>query len=55
MKLYNKPEIEITLLSDVDVVCTSSLSQEPTMRKLKTKVAGNEGTDYGSDNVDIFD
>ena len=55
MKLYNKPEIKITLLSDVDVVCTSSGNQNPDARRLKTKVAGNEGTDYGSREVSIFD
>ena len=46
MRKYNKPEVEITLLSDVDVICTSAVVETPEApgtRKLKTKVAGNEG------------
>ena len=55
MKMYNKPEVKITLLSDVDVICTSAVSEEPKARALKTKVAGNEGANYGSAEVSIYD
>ena len=58
MKKYNKPEVEITLLSDTDVICTSTVTEVPegpSARNLKTKVAGNEGTNYGSKSVSIYD
>ncbi len=53
MKKYNKPEIEITLLSDTDVICTSAVSEKPKTRTLKTSVAGNEGENYG--NVSVYE
>ena len=53
MKKYIKPEMNIELFENVDVIATSG---EGTIsaRKLKTKVNGNEGTRYGSQGVDIF-
>ena len=58
MRKYNKPEVEITFLSNADVICTSAVGgkpEEPSARMLKTKVAGNEGKNYGSANVSIYD
>ena len=56
MKLYNKPEIEITELETVDVIETSGAGgEEPApYRMLKTAVNGKEGTDYGSQEVSVF-
>lgn len=53
MKKYIKPEMNIELFENEDVIATSG---EGTIsaRKLKTKVNGNEGTPYGSRGVDIF-
>ncbi len=53
MKKYIKPEMNIELFETTDVITTSG---EGTIsaRKLKTVVNGNEGTDYGSQGVDIF-
>ena len=54
MKKYSKPEIEKIILADNDVICVSVESINPEGRSLTTNVAGNEGTDYGSDIESIF-
>ena len=56
MKMYNKPEIEITEIETVDVIATSGEGEESTpYRTLKTAVNGKEGTDYGSQEVSVFE
>ena len=54
MKKYNKPEINILLIKCEDVITTSG-EGEVSGRMLKTAVNGNEGTDYGSQKVSIYD
>ena len=55
MKTYSKPEIETVLFEKTDIICTSTDFGETGARSLKTKVAGNEGTNYGANNVSIFE
>lgn len=56
MKKYNKPEMDIVLFGCEDVITTSGGEEgEVFARKLKTKVNGNEGTDYGTQKVSIYD
>ena len=54
MKKYIKPEMNLELFEIEDVITTSA-GGEITGRQLKTDVNGNEGTDYGSQEVSIFD
>ena len=53
MKKYIKPEIRVALFATEDVLTLSGVNDDK-FRMLKTKVNGNEGTDYGSQNVSIF-
>ena len=53
MKKYIRPDMNIELFKSEDVIRTSE-TDETSGRKLKTKVNGNEGTDYGSQEVNIF-
>ena len=53
MKKYIKPEIKFALFATEDVLTLSGVNDDK-FRMLKTKVNGNEGTDYGSQNVSIF-
>lgn len=58
MKMYNKPEVEVTLLEETDVIRTSVVGEtpeEPSARNLTKIVAGNEGKSYGKSNVSIYD
>ena len=58
MKMYNKPEVEVTLLEETDVIRTSAepeTPEGPSARNLTRIVAGNEGTNYGSKSVSIYD
>ena len=55
VKSYNKPEVEIMLLSENDVISTSPFEETPKGRYLKTFVAGNEGKNYGQQNVSIYE
>ena len=54
-KIYNKPELEIVLFDDADVIATSGAVENPTTRTLKTSINGKEGTDYGQQDVSIYD
>ena len=54
MKKYIKPEINIKLFEIMDVVSTSSIPND-SGRLLNTVVNGNEGTDYGSQEVSVFE
>ena len=54
MKKYIKPEMNAELLELVDVIETST-EPNPSARMLKTIVNGNEGTDYGSQEMSVFD
>lgn len=55
MKEYIKPEIEITVFEIEDIITDSSIGGDSTSyRLLKTKVNGNEGTDYGAQDVSTF-
>ena len=54
MKKYVKPEMNIELFEIEDVITTSG--EGPiSARYLKTMVNGNEGTDYGSQKISVFD
>lgn len=57
MKAYIKPEIEIRVFEVEDILTTSGvIGGDPTVaRSLKTSVNGNEGSDYGSQEVSVFD
>ena len=56
MKKYIKPEIDVKLFETEDIITTSGTGGEtPTYRMLKTKVNENEGTDYGTQSVSVFD
>ena len=55
MKNYIKPEMKITLLDNVDVIRTSGETDKPVARSLKTNVNGNEGMNYGRQDVSIYD
>ena len=56
MKKYIKPEIDVKLFETEDIITTSGTGGEtPKYRTLKTSVNGNEGTDYGTQNVSVFD
>ena len=55
MKEYIKPEIKIVLFKTEDVIAASDASAVPTGRTLITAVNGNEGTNYGAQEVSIFD
>lgn len=56
MKVYINPEIEIKGFETVDIIKTSGASGDSSSyRMLKTVVNGNEGTDYGSQEISIFD
>lgn len=53
MNKYIKPEIVLALFNTEEIVTASGVY--PTdYRMLKTKVNGNEGTDYGTQEVSIF-
>ena len=54
MKKYVKTEMNMELFEMEDVITTSG---EGTIsaRHLETMVNGNEGTDYGSQEISIFD
>ena len=53
MNKYIKPEIVLALFDKEEIVTASG--EYPTdYRMLKTKVNGNEGTDYGTQEVSIF-
>ena len=54
MKKYIKPEMDINLFEIEDVITTSE-KVESSGRTLKTKVNGNEGVDYGSQEISVFD
>lgn len=54
MKKYIKPEMDMNLFEIEDVITTSG-EETPSARHLKTKVNGNEGTDYGSQEISVFD
>ena len=53
MKKYIKPEIKFALFATENIITDSTPAGEP-YRFLKTKVNNNEGTDYGSQNVSVF-
>ena len=53
MKKYIKPEIKFALFATENIITDSTPTGEK-YRMLKTKVNNNEGTDYGSQNVSIF-
>ena len=57
MKKYDKPQLEIMLLSTVDVIATSGETggEEVKARYLKTTVNNNEGISYGAQSVSIYD
>ena len=56
MKAYIKPEIEIKVFETEDIITTSGMGGDsPKYRMLKTSVNGNEGTDYGTQEVSVFD
>lgn len=56
MKIYNKPQIKVEVLEMEDIITTSVLGGDPTpFRTLKTAVNGNEGTDYGTQEVSVFE
>ena len=55
MKKYIKPEIKIVLFKTEDVIAASVGSDDLSPRYLKTKVNGNEGANYGAQQVSIFD
>ena len=56
MKKYIKPEIKSVLFETQNVITTSSGEGVNTPYKLlKTSVNGNKGTDYGRQDVSIFD
>ena len=55
MRKYIKPEISIELLEIEDLITTSGEVGESSARMLKTKVNGNEGTNYGSQEISVFD
>ena len=51
MKAYIKPEIEIKVFETEHILTASNI----TYKILKTAVNGNEGSDYGTQEVSIFD
>lgn len=53
MKKYIKPEIKFALFATENIITDSTPTGEK-YRMLKTKVNNNEGTDYGSQNVSVF-
>lgn len=56
MKAYIKPEIEIRVFETEDIVTTSNMGGDsPEYKILKTSVNGNEGIDYGAQEVSVFD
>ena len=56
MKKYIKPEIDVKLFEIEDIITTSGVGGDSTnYRMLKTSVNGNEGTDYGRQNVSVFE
>ena len=56
LKNYNKPEIKIEALIDIDIITTSGTGEDVVKgRYLKTKVADNEGVNYGQQSVTIYD
>ena len=56
MNKYIKPAIEIELLEIEDVITISTgESDDLSYRLLKTSVNGNEGMNYGNQEVSIFD
>ena len=56
MNKYIKPAIEVELFEIEDVITTSSgESDDVSYRLLKTMVNGNEGMNYGNQEVSIFD
>ena len=56
MKLYTKPAIEIAEIETEDIITVSSVGGEADpYRLLKTSVNGNEGADYGTQEVSVFD
>ena len=54
-KMYNSPELDIVVFNVADVIRTSETTERPTTSKLKTSVAGKEGTNYGKQSVSIYD
>ena len=54
MNKYIKPELNVESFELVDVITTSS-DMGSSGRKLKSIVNGNKGTDYGSQDMSVFD
>lgn len=54
MKKYIKPDLNAKLFEVEDVI-TSSTAEDVLGRSLKRMVNGNTGTDYGSQEMTIFD
>ena len=54
MKKYVKPEINVELFESEDVISTSGEGTS-SARYLKTVVNGNKGTDYGTQEVSVFE
>lgn len=51
---YIKPEMNVKLF-EMDDIITTSTGDTIVARMLKTDVNGNKGTDYGSQQVSIFE
>ena len=54
MKKYVKPEMNVELFDIEDAIATSE-GGEFLGRLLKTTLNGHEGTDYGSEEVSVFE
>ena len=56
MKEYIKPEMNVTVFVTEDIITVSSETVDPApFRFLKTMVNGNQGENYGNQDVSIFD
>ena len=55
MKEYIKPEFEIVSFQTEDVTTTTSGLFEPSINSLQTSINGKEGTNYGSQEVSVFE
>ena len=54
MKKYVKPEMNVELFEFEDVITTSAVG-ENFSRMLKSTINGNDGADYGSQEVSVFE